>query len=86
LIPLWILSGALFPPSGAPTWLSWIMKVNPLTYAVSGLRSTIYFEEISTHAQVSELTIDMLVTLGFASITFASAVIAARQRSAGERT
>lgn len=37
LIPLWFLSGALFPrPSG---WLGVLMALNPVTYAVDGLRS-----------------------------------------------
>jgi ABC-2 type transport system permease protein len=38
LIPMWILSGALFPPSGAAGWVRLLMLVNPLTYGVSALR------------------------------------------------
>jgi ABC-2 type transport system permease protein len=38
LIPMWLLSGAFFPPSGASGWLRWIMRFNPLTYGVSSLR------------------------------------------------
>src|SRR6266496_3896898 len=29
LIPLWLLSGALFPLSGASRWVGWLMRVNP---------------------------------------------------------
>src|SRR5947209_1805287 len=32
LIPLWLLSGALFPMSGASGWIRWLMLINPLTY------------------------------------------------------
>src|SRR5580658_3529600 len=32
LIPLWLLSGALFPASGASGWLRILMRLNPLTY------------------------------------------------------
>src|SRR3954447_21754285 len=32
LIPLWILSGAMFSVSGASKWIATIMRVNPLTY------------------------------------------------------
>src|SRR5262249_11502575 len=39
LIPMWLLSGALFPPSGAAAWIAWIMKLNPLTYGVLGLQN-----------------------------------------------
>jgi ABC-2 type transport system permease protein len=42
LVPMWMLSGALFPASGAAGWIQWLMWINPLTYAVSAIRSTIY--------------------------------------------
>ena len=35
LIPLWLLSGALFPVSGASGWIRVLMRINPLTYAAS---------------------------------------------------
>jgi ABC-2 type transport system permease protein len=38
LLPMWILSGALFPASGAPVWLRTVMAANPLTYGVALLR------------------------------------------------
>ncbi|MDK3161792.1 ABC transporter permease [Kamptonema cortianum] len=38
LIPLWLLSGALFPPSGSATWIGWIIHLNPLYYALSAVR------------------------------------------------
>ena len=37
LIPLWLLSGALFPLSGASGWLRIVMRINPLTYGVEAL-------------------------------------------------
>ena len=42
LIPLWLLSGALFPVSGASGWIRWLMRVNPLTYGVDGLRAALF--------------------------------------------
>lgn len=32
LMPMWLLSGALFPPEGAVPWMSWIIAVNPLAW------------------------------------------------------
>ena len=43
LIPLWLLSGAVFPASGAPAWLGWVIKLNPLTYGVTALRDGLYW-------------------------------------------
>jgi ABC-2 type transport system permease protein len=42
LIPLWLLSGALFPVSGASGWLRLLMRINPLTYGVEALRQLLY--------------------------------------------
>ena len=40
-LPLFFLSGALFPVAHLPGWLQWVFYVNPLTYGVDGLRSII---------------------------------------------
>ena len=42
LLPMWLLSGAFFPPGD--NWLGWIIRANPLTYAVAGLRRLLYWE------------------------------------------
>ena len=42
-VPLWFLSGALFPPSGAAGWIRALMHFNPLSYghdALAGLLAT----------------------------------------------
>ena len=44
LIPLWLLSGALFPLSSASGWLRLLMRLNPLTYGVEVLRNLLYPE------------------------------------------
>lgn len=38
LMPLWFLSGAIFPPGGAWTPLRWAVAANPLSYGLSALR------------------------------------------------
>jgi len=37
--PLFFLSGALFPLQGLPKTLGWIIAINPLSYAVDGMRA-----------------------------------------------
>lgn len=41
VMPLFFLSGALFPLSGLPSFLSVITRINPLTYGVDGLRESL---------------------------------------------
>ena len=42
LLPMWFLSGALFPAAGAWAPLKWIMMANPLTYGVDGMRQILW--------------------------------------------
>lgn len=42
LIPMWLLSGSVFPSSGAPGWLRLVIAVNPLTYGLAAVRWSIY--------------------------------------------
>ncbi len=42
MMPMMFLSGALFPLSGLPAWLSFLTRINPLTYAVDPLRRTVF--------------------------------------------
>ena len=39
LVPMWLLSGALFPATGASGWVQVLMRFNPLTPAVEILRA-----------------------------------------------
>jgi ABC-2 type transport system permease protein len=38
LFPMWMVSGALFPIATAHGWMQWLMRINPLTYSLAGLR------------------------------------------------
>lgn len=38
VLPLFLLSGALYPPTRLPAWLAVPMKLNPLTYCVDAIR------------------------------------------------
>ncbi len=41
LMPMWLLSGAFFPPQGASSWLRPLIVMNPLTYGVAALREAL---------------------------------------------
>jgi ABC-2 type transport system permease protein len=41
VFPLFFLSGALFPITNLPTWLAPFIYVNPVTYAVDGIRGVL---------------------------------------------
>jgi ABC-2 type transport system permease protein len=68
LIPLWLLSGSLFPLSGAAGWMRFCMMLNPLTYGVEALRGSL-FPDAPTQFS---LPVNLGVTAIFCLLTFAA--------------
>jgi ABC-2 type transport system permease protein len=50
VFPLFFLSGALFPLDNLPAWLSALTAIDPATYGVNALRTTILDVESSNLA------------------------------------
>ncbi len=75
LIPLWMLSGALFPVNNLPGWLDVVMKANPLTYGLEALRCGFYdsFAPPPT-LLLQPLSLDLLITVLFATTMVAAAI------------
>jgi len=70
LMPIWFLSGAFFPASGLPSWLGWLMRLNPLTYGMAALRSSLYMGNPATVGSLPHLAPSLVVTAAFAVGTF----------------
>jgi ABC-2 type transport system permease protein len=49
IMPMYFLSGALFPVSGLPQWLEILNRLDPLTYAVDPMRRAVF-----AHLRISE--------------------------------
>ncbi len=60
LFPMWMLSGALFPISGASAWLQWLMQLNPLAYGLALLQHVFYWD----HPELLQETPSFSVSLG----------------------
>ncbi|MBI4813507.1 MAG: ABC transporter permease, partial [Methanobacterium sp.] len=60
VMPIFLLSGALFPITGLPSWLQAAVYVNPLTYGVDALRGIIL------HQSVLPIYVDVIVVAIFA--------------------
>ncbi|MGZ7044273.1 MAG: ABC transporter permease [Methanobacterium sp.] len=70
VLPMFLLSGALFPISGLPDWLKFAVYLNPLTYGVDALRAAIL------HVSALPLYVDFVILVAFAAATvFASAYL-----------
>jgi ABC-2 type transport system permease protein len=73
LIPLWLLSGALFPLSGASVWMRGLMYANPLTYGVEALRTLMYPEAASSFSLMASILTLLLFALFMFGLAFALA-------------
>lgn len=78
LIPIWLLSGAFFPASGAPAPLSWLMAIDPLTYGMAALRRCLYLGSPQFVGDVPSMGFSLLVTVAFAAVALAAAARSAR--------
>jgi len=83
LMPMWFLSGALFPAKGP---MRWVMGANPLTYGLAALRRTMYWNSGSSAglAGLPGWRTSMLVSLLFAVVMFFLASGIARSRVAAD--
>ncbi len=64
LLPMWMLSGSVFPVSATRSWLGWVMRLNPMTYVVAGLRRALYPQHAA--GSLPSLELCVAVTAGFA--------------------
>jgi len=73
LMPMWLLSGAVFPPEKAIPWVRVAMVGNPLTYGVSALRQVLTGEGTG-------LGLSLGISAAFAAAMFLLATSFARRR------
>src|SRR5664280_1034372 len=78
LIPLWLLSGSLFPLSGASIWIRLLMRINPLTYGTAALRSLLFPGSASTGLSLGA---NFAVLALFTLIMFAFSFLVANRRT-----
>ena len=78
LIPLWLLSGSMFPLAGASIWIRALMRINPLTYGTDALRMLLYPAELAGSLPLST---NLLVLAVFALVMFSLCFLVANRRT-----
>ncbi len=78
LIPLWLLSGSLFPVSTASPWMAFLMRINPLTYGTEALRNLLFPATASPEFPLPNC---LAVLVIFTVIMFGLAFVVANRRS-----
>ncbi len=70
-MPLFFLSGALFPLDTAPLWLSLLSRIDPLTYAVDGMRASLGMAHIyGVWIDAAAVLVSTAIFVGIAALTF----------------
>jgi ABC-2 type transport system permease protein len=83
LLPLWMLSGAMFPPGGSHRWVRVVMRFNPMTYAVSAVRRGLGGSAVGADALLSgsSATIELAATAAFSLLAVGVAIAVCRRRT-----
>lgn len=84
LFPMWLLSGAFFPADSG--WLGWIVRLNPLTYGVAGVRRLLYFDlaDAPLPRGLPSMGLCWTITVAFALLAFVGAWHIAGRRTTGD--
>lgn len=72
LMPLWMMSGALFPMPAGSGWLYWVGLLNPVSYSVSAIRDALMIG--TPLVPLSNYLFSLLITALFGAITFGVSV------------
>ena len=80
LMPMWLLSGSFFPAPDSG-WLSWVIRLNPLTYGTAGLRRLVT-PNIDTVAGLPSLPLSLAVTTAAAVVYISVAIWLTGRQSA----
>ena len=70
ILPLWFVSGAIYPIQSMPSWMRVIATLNPMTYAVDALRSIILRGVI-----IQSLMRDIIILILFSTFMFLLGVL-----------
>jgi ABC-2 type transport system permease protein len=81
LMPLWLLSGALFPAQGTPAALRILILANPVTYGLAALRHSLGVPA----PDVAGAGLAWAVSIAFAGATLGGAVLVALRPESGAR-
>lgn len=85
LWPLWLLSGAVFPVTGAPGWLAILMRIDPMTYGVAAFRRVLYGPGAALGEGLPAGGPSTVILALVALLAFSLAVVVARSGGGGRR-
>jgi ABC-2 type transport system permease protein len=80
LVPLWLLSGALFPVEGAAAWVGAVIRVNPLYYGMAAFRQSLYMGTSHTPQEALPLAFNLMIISVFSVVTIVLSAASVKTR------
>ena len=91
MMPMFFLSGALFPLSGLPGWMAVLTRIDPASYGIDPLRRVVLSESglpsavidklgLTINGQVLPIPVEVGIMLAFGIVMLAIAVISFKRR------
>jgi len=85
IFPMFFISGAFFPLTSVPAWMSVLAKINPLTYGVDALRQVLLGSqvapEILSKFSLNSISANALFLFCFSAVMIAAAVVAFNKKT-----
>jgi ABC-2 type transport system permease protein len=91
MMPMFFLSGALFPLSGLPGWMTFLTRIDPASYGIDPLRRVVLSDSglpsavvdrlgLTINGQVLPIPLEVGVMLGFGIVLLGVAVVMFQRR------
>lgn len=72
MMPMFFLSGAMFPLANAPAWMDTLAKIDPLTYGVDALRSIMLTDVPSRYSFMADISMIVLISSVMLAVAIAT--------------
>ncbi|MGI6335437.1 MAG: ABC transporter permease [Minisyncoccales bacterium] len=85
IFPMFFISGAFFPLTSVPSWMSVLSYINPLTYGVDAIRQIILGNQVASNIlnnlSLHPISVDALFLVAFSAVMVSAAVFAFNKRA-----
>jgi len=72
MMPMFFVSGAMFPLANAPAWMDMLAKIDPLTYGVDALRSIMLTDVPSRYAFTTDIALIVVISAAMLVVAIAA--------------
>jgi len=91
MMPMFFLSGALFPLTNLPGWMTWLTRLDPASYGIDPLRRVVLSDSgrssalverfaLTINGQVLPIPLEAGIVLAFGAVMLGIAVVMFQRR------